>query len=436
MPRIPQKVIRIPASQPVEVGAFVSVIDHPLFQKLRGRRQLGLNHLVFPGAVHTRFEHAVGVLGLTQRVCRIQQLEERDARELCLFALLHDLGHGPFSHQIEPVLRTSHHEQSLRVLERLSRPVKECGVDPETLRSLIAGEDPRHVWVTDRNLGTDKLDYLQRDALHIGFSGAPDIEQILLYTSNVDGDLAVEEKFMEEIKRLQKFYTYLHQHGYLNKTALSAQRMFQRAVEEELACDELPTEVMCDMTDQDLMRWLHNGRSAIADTLIKRLESRSLLRSSVVIKPTGYGFVERTADKPVRTVEWSRAKLQAFCDEMSDPATLRDFENRVAREAGLSPGEALFAAMPYFDKLLPRDVLVFRRGGHPFHLFEKDRYHWNSLLGDYLGTFAIRLIVPHEKRAHTLRRAPSILGCLEGVVKDWVRRSRGAIAPRKGELFE
>lgn len=433
---IPDKVIRIPASLPVDVGAFLPVIDHALFQKLRGRRQLGVNHLVFPGAVHTRFEHTIGVLGLTQRVCTLQRMSVQDTLDLCMFALVHDVGHGPFSHQIEPVLGGCHHRRSEQMLDELKPEIESCGVDVQTLKRLFTGKDPRHAWVSDRNLGTDKLDYLQRDSLHIGFTGVPDIEQILLYMLMIDGTLAVEEKFTQEVKRLQKFYTYLHQHGYLNKTALSVQRMFQRSVEEELQDTQTHADRLWAMTDDELMRWLHQGCNPLAAQLMSRLETRHLHRTGMVIKPSGYAFVERTARKAVRVIEWSRAKLRAFCERMADPRRLRDLEDRVAAAAGLAPGEVLFAAMPYFDKLLPRDVLIGRRDGRHFQLFEQDKHHYNSLLGDYLSTFAIRLIVIPEKRDVALRCTPSMLGLLEEVVADWVRKGRGEIKPRRGELFE
>lgn len=71
---IPRKSICIPATPPADIADFLPIVEHPHFQRLRGRRQLGINYLVFPGAVHTRFEHTVGVLALTQRLCRIQRL--------------------------------------------------------------------------------------------------------------------------------------------------------------------------------------------------------------------------------------------------------------------------------------------------------------------------------------------------------------------------
>lgn len=411
------KAIRIPVSPPVDVSDLLPLIDHPLCQKLRGRKQLGVNHLVFPGAVHTRFEHSIGVLGLTQRMSQIQRLKPQDTVDLSVFAILHDLGHGPFSHQIEPILPGDHHRRCLDVLDEVSERVTACGSSPEIVTAMFTGEDRRAAWVRDRNLGTDKLDYLARDALHVGFNGVPDIDQILLGTVMCDQGLAIEEKFAEEIKRLQKFYSYLHQHGYLNKTALSVQRIFQRAVQEELRAGSVDPVRLWGMTDAELTAWLHAGRSPAAVRLARQLDTRVLHRSAVVIRADGYGFVERVAGKALRVEEWSQDKLRIFSERLADSDVLLDFEDRLSEALGLEPGDVLFAAMPYFEKLLPRDVLIYRRDGSAFSLFEKDRFHRNSLEGDYLGTFAIRLIVRPGKRQAVLDASDDVLRMLDAATR-------------------
>ena len=403
---IPTHSICIPASPPVDIGGFQSLIDHPHFQRLRGRKQLGLNYLVFPGAVHTRFEHAVGCLGLTQRLCRIHGLPEEQRRRLCAFALVHDIGHGPFSHQIEPVICGDHHERGLVYLDAMRGELRECGVAFDDTAAMLRGEADLARLVTDRNLGTDKLDYLMRDALHIGFTGAPDIEKIQFYTTFADGALAIEEKFIEEVKRLQKFYSYLHQHGYLNKAALSAQRILQRAVQEELkALPEGDPQALWAMTDEELVWWLRHGRSAAARRLEARLAGRRLHRTVLAIRPEGYGFVERCSEKPLHVLEWPRPPLRRFSEFCTDCGALFALEDRLATSCGLPPGDVLVAPMPYFRKLLPQDVRIYSSGGGTsFGLFEKDRDHVRSLEGDYLRTFAVRVTVVPEERERVAKQ--------------------------------
>ncbi|MFA6816249.1 MAG: HD domain-containing protein [Lentisphaeria bacterium] len=404
-----QKSICLPAASPVDIAEFIPIIDHPLFQVLRSRKQLGINDLIFPGAQHTRFEHAIGTLALTQRLCRIQKMPAIEAHILQAFALLHDIGHGPFSHQIEPVLPGDHHSIGLRCLEEMQPVLAQCGVEAAQLQRMLNGDDALAEWVSDRNLGTDKLDYLQRDALHIGFQGIPYIEKIQTYTVQTDKGLAIEEKFLEDVKQLQKFYSYLHQHGYLNKTALAAQRVLQRCVQEELQCRHSSGEELWKMRDWQLLSWLSSSQSSVGKMLYQCLLNRTFHRTFLSLKPQGYGFVEKTANKPISVYEWPLASLRKFSYQYQDLNKLSLLEDEIAELCHIRPGEILFAAMPYFRKLIPKDVRVHAGGSQKdFWLLEKDRDHKKSLESDYLRTFAVRLLVIPEKREQLYKKAGQI----------------------------
>lgn len=411
---IPQKAVCIPCAMPVDVSAYLPIVDHPLFQKLRHRKQLGVNFLVFPGAVHTRFEHALGVLALTSRLCEIHDIRGAARRKLCGYALVHDIGHGPFSHQIEPVAGGCHNVRGAGCMKRMGTAFGQCGMDVDEMVAFFDGRHPLKPYVSDRNLGTDKLDYLRRDALHIGFTGMPDVEKILLYAFVQDGTWMVEERYMEDVKRIQKFYSYLHQHGYLNKTALAVQRVFQRAVEEEVAVGCTNPEILWEMTDDALMEWLRAGRSAVAKRLLASLADRTFHRSFYVVKPAGYGYVERVSSKHVALLEWSRARIRSFSMNHSDCASVSRLEDEIDDALGLERATVLLAAMPYFSKLVPRDVRIYSRcEGGPFWLFKKDGEHRRSVEGDYLRTFAIRLIAPPHRRVELMKRADEVTAVLE-----------------------
>jgi hypothetical protein len=282
----------------------------------------------------------------------------------------------------------------------------------------MLGDDapPLAAWVRDRNLGTDKLDYLMRDALHIGFHNTPDIERLQVYTQMTPEGLAIEEKYLEDAKQLQKFYSYLHQHGYLNKTALAAQRMLQRAVQEELNEGRSSGAELWAMTDDQLLHWAANARNELTRQLVAELGSRRLYRTVLALKPDAYAYVERQAGKPLVVMEWPRADLRAFCDHVNDVAELRVLENALCEAMGLPPGAMLFAAMPYFKKLVPKDLRVFsahsRQG---FWLLENDGDHRRSLESDYLRTFAVRVVVRPELREALAQKAPAIADFL----RDW-----------------
>ena len=410
------KSICIPCSGPVEVGDYLPILDHSLFQRLRHCRQLGLNDLIFPGAQHTRFEHALGVLARTRQAIRIQHFEPEQQRALELFALLHDLGHGPCSHQVEPVLSQNHHQRGLKCLEQMAGAITACGGSIELLQRMLTGDEPLAAWVADRNLGADKLDYLQRDAFHIGFTGAPDLDTLQRQTIRTrDGFLALNEKFIEEGKRLQKFYSYLHQHGYLNKTALAAQRLMQRALQEELLIvpdRQKAEEEIWELNDAQLFAWLSKAKSKLARQLAARLAGRQLYRTFLCIKPEGYAYVENTVGKPIVLQEWSRAKLLKFSHVMQSLDQVRSLEDQLAEAAGLAHGEVVLAAMPYFTKLLPKDLRIANGGTDDYWLFAKDRDHKASLESDYLRTFAVRVVTPPEHRERLAKRPEAILEIL------------------------
>ncbi|NMA19114.1 MAG: HD domain-containing protein [Lentisphaerae bacterium] len=410
----PLKSICIPAAPPVDVTDFLPLIDHPHFQRLRYRKQLGINELVFPGALHSRFEHALGVLSLTQRLCRFHAFSWEEQRHLQGFALLHDLGHGPFSHQIEPVLSQNHHQIGQQRIEEMSNTLKECGLDPDVLCDMLQGKHPLACWISDRNLGTDKLDYLHRDALHIGFQGTPDLEKIQFFTEMTPEGLAIREKLIEDAKQLQKFYSYLHQHGYLNKTALAVQRMLQRAVQEELLLTGSDGTRLWDMIDRQLLYWLENAQSPLSRNLVERLENRQIYRTILSLKPAGYAFVENSTGKELQVFEWSRSELSKFSHCHQDIKRLRKLEDELAELCKLQPGELLCAVMPYFTKLLPKDLRVY--SGNPdgnYWLLEQDKDHTRSLESDYLRTFAVRILVIPEKRTQLFPRAAEINAVLK-----------------------
>jgi hypothetical protein len=189
--------------------------------------------------------------------------------------------------------------------------------------------------------------------------------------------------------------------------------MLQRAVHEALLADAAADSVWA-MTDRDLLNWLERSPSDLARSLTRRLMGRELHRSCVVLKPTGYGYVERCSDKPVGVVEWSRTQLRRFASIVESNERLREMEDELAGRLGLAPGDVLFAAMPYFRKLLPQDVCIHSsHSDGSFGLFDKDLDHRRSLEGDYLRTFSVRLVVPDGQRERVTARSQWVSELLE-----------------------
>jgi len=151
----------------------------------------------------------------------------------------------------------------------------------------------------------------------------------------------------------------------------------------------------------------------VARRLEARLVNRRLHRTVLAIRPEGYGFVERCSGKPLHVLEWPRAPLRRFAEFCTDYQALMGLETRLAACCGLPAGDILVAPMPYFRKLLPQDVRIYSAGAcGSFGLFDKDRDHVRSLEGDYLRTFAVRVIVVPEERervAHAWERLAALI---------------------------
>ncbi len=187
------------------------LIAHKYFQRLRRISQMGLSYLVYPGAHHTRFHHALGCLHLMQNAVRILrfkgvQISNTEENGLYIAILLHDIGHGPFSHAMEHsiVENISHESISLKFMEALNVEFKGA---LETAISMFKGEYSRTFFgqLISGQLDIDRSDYLKRDSFYTGVSeGNINSERLISMMNVVDDELVIEEK---GIYSIEKFLT-------------------------------------------------------------------------------------------------------------------------------------------------------------------------------------------------------------------------------------
>lgn len=212
------------------------LIEHPFVQRLRRIRQLGMTHLVYPGAHHTRFHHVIGAMHLMQQAIHSirrkgHEILEEEERAAMIAILLHDIGHGPFSHALEfdIVNGVSHEKISAFFLERLASEL--TGQDKEDLeRALLIFSNtyPKkflHQLVSSQ-LDMDRLDYLTRDSFFTGVSeGIIGTERIIEMLTVVNDQLAVEEKGIYSIEKFLVSRRVMYWQVYLHKTVVSAEFM-------------------------------------------------------------------------------------------------------------------------------------------------------------------------------------------------------------------
>ena len=216
---------------------ILQVISHPFFQRLRRISQMGLSYLVYPGAHHTRFHHALGAMNLMQRAIDTLTLkgvsisaEERQG--LLLAILLHDIGHGPFSHALEEQLISKHHESlSLGFMELLNEEF-EGQLDMAIV--IFKGESDRPFLnqLVSSQLDMDRLDYLKRDSFFAGVTEGNINSERLISTINVVNDsLVIEEKGIYSVEKFLMARRFMYWQVYLHKTSVVAEIMLGKIIE-------------------------------------------------------------------------------------------------------------------------------------------------------------------------------------------------------------
>ncbi|NPA86985.1 MAG: HD domain-containing protein [Candidatus Diapherotrites archaeon] len=256
------KYIRDPLYGDVPVhGELLPIVDHPLFQKLRNKKQLSLAYLVYPSAVHTRFEHSLGVYYVTTHAT--------EERSVWAYALLHDVGHAAFSHLME--LALMRYDVDFDHEKRSERIAKE-----------ILQDSPfsfKEVWKNRENVliyggvGTDRLDYLQRDSYFTGVRVGHINWERIVRSMRVEGKrLVIQSKVLPNVEHLYVARFILGDAVYFHKTVLIADEMFVRAVG-ELLNHYSPSEIV-EMDDHEIIVALRK----INSYWWRRIEERRLFK--------------------------------------------------------------------------------------------------------------------------------------------------------------
>lgn len=213
-------------------GLIFEIVNHPFFQRLRRIKQLGLTDFVYPGALHTRFHHALGamhLMSITLDNLRLKgtEISDEEYQAAQIAILLHDIGHGPFSHALEfSLLKGIPHEAiSALVIGKLN---EEFGNRLNLAVQMFAGTYPRRFFnqLISSQLDIDRLDYLQRDCFFTGVSeGTIGADRIIKMMTIADDELVVEEKGIYSIENFLSARRLMYWQVYLHKTTVSAENM-------------------------------------------------------------------------------------------------------------------------------------------------------------------------------------------------------------------
>ena len=312
------KTIKDAVHDHIRVDEFaLDLLDTPEMQRLRHIRQLGTAYLVYPSANHTRFEHSLGVYHLAVQALDNLGVSGVERDEVRAAALLHDVGHTPFSHNVEDVVEEhvgKRHDEVDDVLEgNVARVLEERGLSPERVAALVRGEG-RYGQLVSGELDVDRMDYLVRDAHHTGVPyGTIDNRRLVLELGFVDGELVLGEGNVQTAEALLLARALMHPTVYNHHVARISKAMLKRATE----------------------RLIESGVSA---ERVRRMDDHELvvaLRENDATAETGARLAERRLYK--RAVWKPR-------DEVRDSALNappRELEREIAEDAGIEPHEVI-----------------------------------------------------------------------------------------------
>ena len=385
------EVIRDPLWDNIRLDRFaVAALDTPTVQRLRYVRQLGHAFLVYPGATHTRFEHALGAYHLTRKA--LASLEERgelacvaeeDRLAVRLAALLHDIGHYPFSHALEEAGFPSHEKLGVAKLDRgeLGERLREVGGPgfPARVGALITRQSPSPLQgLISGSLDLDKIDYLSRDAFMCGVPyGTVDVERLLASLTLVDADgrseVGVHEKGVSALESLLFAKYQMYRNVYWHHAVRAATCMFKRAVLAAAAAGAISDAAIEEATDDGLMELLLGRRGSPGEVGAPGRAGDTSTDGAagdwraIAAAIRGRRLYKRAMDLPASDVP---ADTQAWVAD--DPALVARVEDALASEVGLPPG-GLLLDYPSRSSMLGVDLPLRLRGGAVDRLTDEGR---------------------------------------------------------------
>jgi HD superfamily phosphohydrolase len=324
------------------------LIEHSYFQRLRRISQVGLSYLVYPGAHHTRFHHAIGCMHLMQSAVQTLkskgvEISETEASALYIAILLHDIGHGPFSHALEHSIVTgiSHEEISLFYMKELN---KEFNGQLSLAIEIFEGNYPRKFMhqLTSSQLDMDRLDYLKRDSFYSGVAeGNINSDRLIAMLYVVNDQLVLEEKGIYSAekfivgRRLMYWQVYLHKTGVVaekmlvnllrraNELAkkgdkLHSSKAFRFFLENEISENNFDVNVLktfAKLDDYDILSaikdWIDHDDKVIS-RLSKMIINRDLLKIEMKNEPISEAYFNIIYDSQLSELDLTKEELNYF----------------------------------------------------------------------------------------------------------------------------
>lgn len=266
---------------------YKSIIETRQFQRLRNIKQLGLSYLIYPSANHSRFEHSIGAFYLAEKFAKKNAL--KNEKEFMAAALLHDVGHYPFSHAIENSISlangATHEEQAVNIINysEIADILKKAKMNSRVICDLIGGKG-KFAQLISGQIDVDRLDYLKRDSYYTGVAyGVIESDIIIKNLALKDKKYFADEKYLPALESILISRYLMYSMVYMHRKTLIANAMLRAAFYEILAAGEIEPENLAKLDDIDLIASMRNSETCAKD-LMRQIDTRDLYEEAIVFR--------------------------------------------------------------------------------------------------------------------------------------------------------
>jgi len=324
------KIIRDPIHGDIKLeGLFLDLIEAPEIQRLYNIKQLGFAHLVYPGAHHTRLEHSLGTYHMASKAAEVLNFDKDEKEIIACAAFLHDIGHGPFSHTLESLIRESLNVDHVDLTEKLIfgehtifEPYEidyvgsSCvfdildknSIDKREIVSIIRGKTHKKPYLSqilNSSIDVDQLDYLIRDSYYTGVAyGMIDIERFLQTLIIDKNRLAVKKKGIGVVENILMARALMYSSVYFHKTVRIAELMLSKAI--EMLINSKPFKFF-KMTDNELLNELKREDSYQRE-IVTRIKYRKLFKQAYFISKSNLSKNDINEIKKLENINYRRKK--------------------------------------------------------------------------------------------------------------------------------
>ena len=408
----------------IEISDVLPLIDTKEFQSLGFKYQLGFAYSVFPAATHTRKQHSLGAYERARRLTHDWLhngfIDKDEAHALQVYALYHDIGHGPFSHVTEKLGKMDHDRRGLEMVKNLQSVIESVGCNYALVQDFFARKNPLYLGVFDKNFGMEKLDYMERDAFYT-IGERPGVEYLAKHIYYIDKKVMVDEVALDQAKDIQDFYIKLYKNVYLRKKSSVLQRTVEKMTH-ELMKDGLTEAELFTLTDFGLLGRFEVSQNPSIRFYYERLMSGIVPKTTLEFKYESAGPTVDLSHKTMKVIGFSDEVFEKLAkrDSFNDVTALSELEVQIASLVGVSPRSIVLVPMFTRERFRfePQDMDVYSREGRVTLLSKLYPDHFQAMREYGKAHLSLRVCAYNEDRRKLYDASEEVKQYLLSLIKN------------------